>query len=66
MFSFEYFSIARFMPFAIREQEYPESMQICDKKLNKIMLALNSVMPALYGLALLIYNFSFDKNSDGS
>lgn len=56
MFSFEYFSIARFMPYAIKDQEYPEKMQSYDNRLNKIMLVLNSVMPVLYALALLIFN----------
>ena len=55
------------MPFAIREQEYPENMQTYDNKLNKIMLALNYVIPVMYGLALLVSNLSFsDTNPDGS
>jgi|LakMenE01Jun11ns_1017448.scaffolds.fasta_scaffold8157470_1 hypothetical protein len=35
-------------------------MQNYDNRLNKIILALNYVLPVLYGIALLAYNLSIN------
>ena len=45
MFAFEYYSIARFMPFVLKGQDLPESKLKCDGAINKIMLFLNIAAP---------------------
>jgi hypothetical protein len=47
IFAFEYYSIARFMPFVLKGQDLPESKVKCDRVLNKVMLLLNIALPFL-------------------
>ena len=56
IFAFEYYSIARFMPYVFKGQGLPESNLKYDRRLNNTMFLLNIALPLLNKIAALKAN----------
>ena len=54
VFSFEYFKIARMMPFALKGIPLPRSMKKCNKTINFVFLAINFAFPLAEGTLITI------------
>ena len=57
IFAFEYYSISRFMPYVLKDEDLPENEQKFDKRLNKIMITINIAIPFLNQVAQFCNNW---------
>ena len=58
MFAFRYYTMARYTPYKVTQQEVPREMIRCDKITNWVFLSLNSVPPVLNGVGYIGYHIA--------
>lgn len=62
IFAFEYYKIARMMPFALKGLTMPNGMVTCHRLTNIAFLAANCLVPIVEGILITVSNFKFFKS----